>query len=84
MTKILHIPSGEFVVFLSSNEYDEKHQEDRSERVTRWEDSYDLAGQNCTIEDKIKGILVGIDHINHNVINKCSNYCREEFEIIYD
>ena len=86
MTKLLHISSGNYVIFISSVKYDMEHDlEFPRDLVERYEDSYDFdAGR--TLENYIEEIISGVEtlHPNNDDLPEPNYYSREEFEIIYD
>jgi hypothetical protein len=51
MTKLLHIPTGEYIKFLSSIKYDRAHPENESEEVVSFEDSYAYEYDHISIEE---------------------------------
>ena len=69
MTKILHIPTGELLTFLSSIEYDKKHESDKNynknDRVTELEDSFWYTRGNTASRDmvltRLQGYCTNID-----------------------
>ena len=82
MTKLLYIPTGEYVTFLSSSEYDLNHPEDESERVMTYEDSYIYVRYGLSIENYIKRYCnrqVNIDNVAQYELSSLN-----ELEIIYD
>ena len=84
MTKLLYIPIGEYVSFVSSTFYDKRHSP--TNRVIDFEDSFNYFNCHLTLEEYIKDyLLTGGDPINNEVrINSGMIITREEFEIIYD
>ena len=90
MTKLLYIPSGEYVKFISSFVYDKKYLAENhsldEEWVINYEDSYSSEHSKMTIEDCIiESLLTGNEPINDEIpINSGMIITREEFEIIYD
>ena len=74
MTKILNIVKGEYVLFISSTEYDKIHSTPVNYKVIVFEDSHEHSYFGATAEEYIKK-LIRYDSIE---------YTREMFEIIYD
>ena len=90
MTKLLYIPTGEYVEFVSSFSYDKIHNLTAGQiliKVVEFEDSFSF--EECpemTIEGHIaEYLLTGSEPINDEVPrNSGMIITREEFEIIYD
>jgi hypothetical protein len=84
MIKLLHISSGEYVQFLSSNEYDMKHPDDKSERVLNYEDSY-VCAEGTSFEDAFSTLFPkGGAYVPSEPNKILSEFVKFEFEIIYD
>jgi hypothetical protein len=84
MTKILHITSGQYLTFLSSNKYDTEHPLDTSEEVVDYENSYSLEHYTFTIEEYVSHYIhEGNRHdVGKNKFVVISSL--NELEIIYD
>lgn len=85
LTKILYIPTGEYVKFLSSVSYDISHPENITERVIDYENSYVKYRYVWSIEKYIQEIINSNKELYIPEIDKQNlEFSREEFEIIYD
>ncbi len=79
MTKLLHIPTGQYVSFWAYGVY-----RPNKPTVINFEASYFYVETKKTIEDYIEHILKGTENLDGISYGELNFYIREEFEIIYD
>ena len=84
MIKILHVPTGEFISFESSTEYDRNHNIDdlkEEPQIINLEDSYVYRDMDKSIEEIKHRIVVGA---SGNNTQKLKIQHISELEVIYD
>jgi hypothetical protein len=85
MTKILYVPAGELVEFVSSIEWDEAHSDNCTDCVVRYEDSY-VHSRGIPITQWIYNTVTDTTYREGNLYNSFFQHplVLEDFEIIYD
>lgn len=87
MTKLLYIPTSEFLPFLSSIKYDRETTLEEelyidSEQVIEYEDSFSFENENCSLEEYIEKLIKEPRSYKSDKITGAVLF-REELEIIY-